>query len=419
MHSNFHKSTVLRLCSQPRTFEYISKKSAGLDPLQITEILDELVAEGKLVRKESLWVLPDDKKPLTLAFQENDSHTYIKKHMGHFEFLKVPHPLDFEWRNSKRSLNYLTDQMLKLSAPNDSVLILGMPTLFANFCERDVTQSVTLVERNTPIVNGLKKFVSHKAKIHDADIFKVQPEILGQYQCVFMDPPWYSEHFYQFVWLAAQCLQVGGTLAISIPPINTRPDIDIERIQWFQFCQQQGLCLENLYANHLEYTMPFFEFNAFRAGGIQNILPFWRKGDFAVLKKMKKQHTERKSYEEKASGWVEREIGSIRLRVKLTGEKEGDLFTFKSIVKGDILPTVSSRDKRRAEANVWTSGNRIFKVSNPALFLAYIDNLNDSSMDENYKQSVQSFISMITELEKKEYNNYLEWVYYEKERQIA
>ncbi|XVJ66919.1 MAG: hypothetical protein HEQ40_12400 [Lacibacter sp.] len=393
--------------------------SAGLDPIQISEILKGLVDDGKLIKKDSMWVLPDDKKAPTLAFQEHDSHTYLKKHMGHFEFLKVPHPLDFEWRNSKKSLNYLTDQMLKLSASNDSVLILGMPTLFANFCERDVTQSITLVERNTPIVNGLKKFVNHKSKIHEADIFKIQPEVLGQYQCVFMDPPWYSEHFYQFAWLAAQCLQIGGTLAISIPPINTRPDIDIERIEWLQFCQQQGLCIENLSANHLEYTMPFFEFNAFRAGGIQNILPFWRKGDFVVLKKIKTQFTERKSFVEKTSGWVEREINSIRIRVKSSEHVNKEILSIQSIVKGDILPTVSSRDDRRKEANLWTSGNRIFKVSNPALFLSCIDGINNESANDATKKSVQDFLSMITQLEQQEYNNYLEWVYYEMERQIA
>ena len=410
---------IIRLCSQPRTFEFISKYSSGLDPIQIAEILSELKSEGRLEKKDSMWVIPDSKKPLTLAFQDKDPHTYLKKYMGHFDFLKVPHPLDFEWRNSKHSLNYLTNQMIRLTAPNDSVLILGMPTLFANIYERDVTQSVTLVERNKPIIHGLKKFVNHKAKIHDADIFKIAPEKLGIYHFVVMDPPWYSEHFYQFVWLAARCLEVGGILAISIPPINTRPDIDIERLSWFQFCQQQGLCLENLFANHLEYTMPFFEFNAFRAGGIKNILPFWRKGDFAIFKKIKEQHSERKQYEEKASGWIEKEIDTIRIRIKPGEKDKGEAFSYVSLVKGDILPTVSSRDPRRNEANVWTSGNRIFKVSNPTLFLNCIEQLNGHNpLDDNVK-SVKQFLDMVTDLEKSEYNNYLEWIYYEMERQIA
>jgi hypothetical protein len=419
MSHNFHKNVILRACSQPRTFEYISKNGSGLDPIQISAILEELKAEGKVEKKDSMWVISDQKKPPTLLLQEKDPQTYLKKHMGHFEFLKVPHPLDFEWRNSKHSLNFLTDQMLRLSAPTDSVLILGMPTLFANICERDVSQSITLVERNRPIIQGLNKFVNHKSRIHDADIFKIDPNKLGMFQFVLMDPPWYSEHFYQFIWLAGRCLQVGGTLAISIPPINTRPDIDQERLSWFTFCQQQGLCLEGLLPNKLEYTMPFFEFNAFRSGGIESILPFWRKGDFAVFKKIKDQHTERKSYEEKASGWVEKEIDDIRIRVKPSLSDKGEQFTFESIVKGDILPTVSSRDPRRDQANVWTSGNRIFKVSNPTLFLSCLGKLQDGHANDSNMQTVRQFLDMITSLEKKEYKNYLEWVYYEMERQIA
>ncbi|HVU57737.1 MAG TPA: class I SAM-dependent methyltransferase [Puia sp.] len=418
MHTNFHKSIILRLCNQPRTFEFISKNSSGLDPIQITGILNDLEKEGLLIKKDEMWGLPEEKRLPTLEFNEKYPQNYLKKHMGHFEFLKIPHPLDFEWRNSKKSLNYLTNQMLQLSTIKDSILILGMPTLFANFCEKDVTQSVTLVERNKPIISGLGRFLNHKYKVLDADIFKISPEALDKYQCVFMDPPWYSEHFYQFVWLAARCLNIGGTLAISIPPINTRPDIDIERLNWFQFCQQQGLCLENLYANHLEYTMPFFEFNAFRAGGIENIMPFWRKGDFAIFRKVKDQFTERKHYEEKASGWEEREIDSVRIRIKPDNSGKKD-FSFESIVKGDILPTVSSRDPRRDEANIWTSGNRIYKVSNPSLFLSCIDQKRSGQSLDEVARLVNSFVGEITDLEKKEYDNYLAWVYYEMERQIA
>ncbi len=40
-----------------------------------------------------------------------------------------------------------------------------------------------------------------------------------------------------------------------------------------------------------------------------------------------------------------------------------------SLVKGDILPTVSRRDPRRRQADVWTSGNRIFQTDNPRLVL--------------------------------------------------
>ena len=98
-----------------------------------------------------------------------------------------------------------------------------------------------------------------------------------------MDPPWYSNFLYQFVWLRAKCLEPGGLMVISIPPINTRSDVDEERIKWFTFCQKQGLCIERLEPEKLEYAMPFFEYNAFRTAGTINVQPFWRKGDLAFF----------------------------------------------------------------------------------------------------------------------------------------
>jgi hypothetical protein len=316
----------------------------------------------------------------------------------------------------------LTAELQKITEPTDRVLILGMPTLFANISENALPQRVTLVERNQPIINGLKRFVDEKCLIREADIFFIAPESLGYFDCVFMDPPWYPKHFRQFVWLAARCLKVGGTLAISIPPLNTRPDIDVERLQWLQFCQQQGLCIENLYANRLEYTMPFFEFNAVRAAGIQDILPFWRKGDFVTFRKMKDQHSEREAPDHGVDGWVEKEIDTVRFRIKKESSKDVEKFSYKPLVKGDILTSVSTREPYRSlreQANLWTSGNRIYKISNPGLFLSCIDKVNGAAAKDGYAADVHSFISEITTLEKGEYSDYLDWVYYEMERQIT
>jgi len=422
MSSTFQKSFILRLCSQPRSFEFISSNCSGLDPISVNGILGELTKEGRLKKRNKMWSVTDGSKSPTLAFADHEPPPYLSKYMGHFDFLQKPHPLDFEWRNSKRSLNYLTKELQKLTDPSDSVLILGMPTLFANISENGLPQRITLVERNKPIIAGLQRFLDEKSRIREADIFLIEPGALGKFDCVFMDPPWYPKHFRQFVWLAAQCLKIGGTLAISIPPLNTRPDVDIERLQWLQFCQQQGLGIENLYANRLEYTMPFFEFNAVRAAGIEDILPFWRKGDFLTLKKMKDQASEREAPDELLNGWTEREFESVRFRVKLDKSRDAGHFSFKSLIKGDILDSVSTREPYRSlrdQANLWTSGNRIYKISNPGLFLDCIDKANGVGKTNGGHNEIRSFISEIANLEKQEYSHYLDWIYYEMERQIT
>lgn len=419
MYSEYIDSLILRLCKQPRTFEYISKSLNGLDPIQLRDAIERLENNATLYKRDNMWSVREKKKTLTLNLQSEDPQLYLKKYMGYFEFLKVPHPLDFEWRNSTSSLNYLISEVQKINSVNDRILFLGMPTLFATASIKDIPQKVTLVERNEPILRGLAKINVDKERfqILEADIFKVGPKEIGKYHSVIMDPPWYSPHFYQFMWLAAQCVEVGGVVGISLPPINTRPKIDKERIEWFSFCQKHGLCLENLYAQKLQYAMPFFEYNAFRAAGIKDILPFWRKGDFALFRKVHSDRHDRPVLDEHRINWTETEIDTVRIRIKLEKSSDSEELKITHLIKGDILPSVSTRDKRRSEANVWTSGNRIYNVSNPKRFLQLLNDFDKEKPNTKEKILIAGFIKSVTEFEKKEYNNYLDWLYHEMERQ--
>lgn len=421
MHSEYVNSAILRLCKQPRTFEFISKNLNGLDPIQVSQSLRNLELSNQLQKIDDLWSLKENNHPPLLNLLPEDPQLYLKKYMGYFEFIKMPHPLDFEWRNSTASLNYLINEIQELNSVSDKILFLGMPTLFATACIKDIPQKITLVERNKPIVKGLSKLNTDKERfrIIEEDIFKADPAKIGKYYSVIMDPPWYTPHFYQFMWLAAQCVEMGGVIGISLPPINTRPNIDKERIDWFEFCQKHGLCLENLYAQKLHYAMPFFEFNAFRAAGIKDILPFWRKGDLALFRKVHNDSFTRPEINEIKSDWIEREIETVRLRVNVgnVDEVTGQKLEIESIVKSDILPSVSTRDERREHANIWTSGNRIFKVNNPRNFVKILDELKNKSPETEDECLVSDFISAVTQFEKKEYNNYLDWLYHEMERQ--
>ena len=178
MNLDFVEKRILRLCKQPRTFEFISKNLSGLDPLKAQEALKSLETKHKIQFKNDFWMLEDNNKPPTLELFAPDPHLYLKKYMGYFDFLKTPHPLDFEWRNSTASLNYLIGKILELNNVNDKILLLGMPTLFATACIKDIPQMVTLVERNTQILKGLSTINNDEKrfKIIDADIFKVKPK---------------------------------------------------------------------------------------------------------------------------------------------------------------------------------------------------------------------------------------------------
>lgn len=426
MNYDFLKISIIRHCQQPRTFEYISKNVNGLDPILTLSILKDLEAEGKIVLIDDLWVIKEIEVNNELQIFPSEKKSTLQKYMGYFDFLKTPHPLDYEWRNSTTSLNRLTNKIQNLTKLEDKWLFMGMPTLFATAILKDIPNKVTLIERNTPIIEGLKKLITDRAqfKIIEADIFKVRPEVIPKHFCVIMDPPWYSPHFFQFMWLAAKSVAIGGMIGISMPPINTRPDISSERLTWFEYCRKLGLCIEALEPQQLEYAMPFFEFNALRAGGISNILPFWRKGDFALFRKVSESAEPRPQYKQDENHWEERQYKNVRIRIKfgsdntnfVRGDNQHNI-EIHSIIKGDILPTVSSRDTRRDNANVWTSGNRIFHVSNPELFLRTLDIILRNEPSNESEQIVCDFVKMVNDVENREFDNYLNWIYYEMERQ--
>jgi hypothetical protein len=423
MYEEFIEHTLIRLCSKPRTFEYVSRNLYGLDPTVVQEYLINLEKTGQLKRVNELWVQKkyEKRRQKIKKLDEIQHAEFLKKHIPYFDLYKKPHPLDFEWRNSSKTLHYLCELLQHINTSSDKLLLLGMPSLFVSTYLTNLTNSATLIDNNTTLLTSIRQ-LTKKSKSHyiiEGDIFNINPQKIGRYNSVFMDPPWYPDHFFQFIWLACECLEVGGVLGISLPPLNTRPGIDKERMEWFLYCQQHGLCIESIVSQRMEYVMPFFEFNAFRASGIKNIAPFWRKGDLALFRKIEEKKSVRPKSITTFNDWVEKEIDIVRFRVKKTynGKNQQQNFLIKHLIPGDILPSVSSRHPKRKSVNIWTSGNRVFQTSNPELFLRLLD-VYKYSKSNNTKEFkiVADFVRIVVDLEKKEYNNYLDWLYYEMEK---
>lgn len=417
MNTEYTEHLILKLCTQPRSLDYITNRLQGVDPVAAFHLMLDLERRELLRNTDGLWLLEEKSRQEFSDLLSLNPQLYLKSYMGDFDVFKKPHPLDFEWRNTKKSVDYLSDIVLQSTRIEDNILILGMPTLFADLCRRDIPQSVTIVERNKGVINTLKEISNSSCKVIEKDIFSAEPDKIGLFATVVMDPPWYEPHFYQFIWLASQCLHLGGTLIISIPPINTRPGIDKERIKWFTFCQEQGLCLESLLAGRLEYAMPFFEWNANRSAGV-SVNPFWRKGDLAIFQKLNRQSVIRPVHTEDTGFWHEVEYNNCRIRVKIedTDEVKDQAIEIIPLVKNQILDTVSRRNPIRERANIWTSGNRIFETNAPKqvyMTLKYMEeNIPDHSKNAT---TIFDFVQLISGFENTEYNDYLEWFYHEME----
>ena len=279
----------------------------------------------------------------------------------------IPHPLDFDWRFTESTTTSLWQLAHVLAESAERIVLLGTPSLAKRATEDRVWNGpVLLFDKNAA---GFQKATGAVEAI-EFDILHNVPSGPSA-ALVFADPPWYEDEMKSFLWCSAAFCRVGGHIAMSIPPPDTRPGISEERVRIEQAANAFGLRLVRIIPSALRYETPFFEANAMRAAGTPQSHD-WRRGDLALY--IREGHFLGKRPEFSiADLWTERTIGSTRIRLKGGPSLGFGNPVMCTIVPGNILPSVSRRDPRRTHVNVWTSGNRVFRCSGTGVLLEILD----------------------------------------------
>jgi hypothetical protein len=169
---------------------------------------------------------------------------------------------------------------------------------------------------------------------------------------------------------AAFACQPGGHVLVSLPPIGTNSHVADDRARFLRVAASLSLNLRKLDDAAILYDTPYFEANALLAKGYPNTPKAWRSGDLFVLEKAHESRSIELMRTSRAREWHEVVINRMRLFIKKAAEtSDTDVANLISIVPGDILPSVKRTDVRRKQAQVWTSGNRIFATKRPDLVL--------------------------------------------------
>lgn len=279
--------------------------------------------------------------------------------------LAVPHPLDFEWRFTPDSADALLDRCAAATSPAAPVVLVGAPTVFIRAAERGEGHRFALFDKNrTTVTRLLSTYPRTQAFVHDAC---ADPPPRRAADVTLLDPPWYDPHVRGFLWTAALSTHTGGTVLLSLPPVGTRPGIPEERDALFEWTRGVGLDLVDLEEKCIAYVSPPFEWNALRAEGIGGCPPDWRSGDLATFRvRWAGNDVDRPALYPEAERWPEVEARGVRIRFAPQSPlPSASASSFRTIVSGDVLPSVSARDVRRQAATVWTSGNRVFACSAP------------------------------------------------------
>jgi|SRR5579862_105007 len=280
--------------------------------------------------------------------------------------LPVPHPLDFDWRFSRSTSDSLLDRACSLSSRHGLIGLMGAPTLLARANARGLHQRMWLIDSS----NAMTRHCAENFPTVPIFPCNIMMDQLPRTKAavIIADPPWYREHIQTFLWAAAMLSNRHAHIIVTLPPLGTRPGLDREREFIFRWIGKLGLKVVSLEERGAEYLSPPFERNALAACGLSNLPTTWRHGAVLHLAAPSLRRVPRpNTLEEKP--WAEEVLQGVRFRIRHGQNGKFQSPFLRSIVSGDILPTVSRRDPRRRLVDVWTSGNRVYKCSGSGILV--------------------------------------------------
>lgn len=281
--------------------------------------------------------------------------------------LPLPHPLDYEWRFTPDAARSLLNRAAELTPAGGDLLLFGTPGLAVEALTLPIGRRLAFLGEANCVTDQL--LALNRATGSPLSIAFCSGGLPRESaDAVLLDPPWYLDFVRPMLAAAAHACRPGGVVLISLPPDGTRPSAEADRRATIAFAQRLWLAIIEHSPRAISYDTPFFERNALAAAGIYPP-PQWRRGDLIVFRKTRASTKLQPASSARRRDWTEVGIGRMRLFIRGGGEARSGAASLISLVKGDVLPTVSRRDPRRRLADVWSSGNRIFRTDNPQFVL--------------------------------------------------
>ena len=320
----------------------------GVDPFTTRKAVERLISESRIPGHVI------DERPM--PSQEGQAGLAVPG-------LPLPHPLAFDWRFTASTANELLQRSFESTSPGETIALLGTPSLYMLSHQLETLRRYVLVDQNQSLTFSLPTSTT-RGEFHCDDVFRGHPS-LPPAQLVIADPPWYEHEVIGFLESSAQICANPRMVYISFPPVGVRPGVKQERARVIAAAHRAGLLLVGHEPLVLSYATPFFEYNALLADGFTTVCPNWRRGDLLLFQAQGTACTFIEKPAPNGNSWADMDVFGIRIWVR-----EGVFDGFEdprltSIVEGDILPAVSLRDSRRKDANVWTTGNRIYHCAGP------------------------------------------------------
>ena len=305
--------------------------------------------------------------PATVVSAHHEASTRRFEPPDGRSLLPLPHPLDFEWRFTPDAARDLLNALSSLTAADDDVLLFGTPGLAAEALSLPTNRRLAFLGEDNVVTRRLIALND----VTDSPMsvaFCSAGVPVNSANAIVLDPPWYIDFIRPMLAAASAACRRDGFVLVSLPPVGTRPSAHTDHETLVRFAARIGLDLVDELPLALVYDTPFFEANALAASGI--FAPSrWRRGDLVIFRKSRKLIRPVDLASGRRREWIETSVGRMRLFVKPDFDSTKGMEGLVPIIDGDILPSVSRRDRRRRGAQIWTSGNRIFRTDNASLVI--------------------------------------------------
>ncbi len=273
--------------------------------------------------------------------------------------LPPPHPLSSNWRFTRKTAARLLERVKSSTKPTNRVALVGVPSVFFLAGIEKVPLHFVLLDDN-PLLASRVPIDSDGMEFRHCDVKKDEVDIPPAH-IVLADPPWYEGDVLEFLRTSARVCTDGGTVFLGFGADGTRPGISEERQRIIEEAHKIGLRYKGTESLSLAYATPFFEHNALRAANFKHVPPSWRRGDLLEFHRDRSVPLMEETGTATKCSWTEACIREIGLRVRTDSQPRFADPRLIPLVSGDILPTVSRRDELSKAADVWTTGNRIYR----------------------------------------------------------
>jgi len=265
-----------------RSIGEIAHEGGGFYPLELRTLLDELVKEGKITCSTEGYNLA-----LSTTTNTNSIKSNSQQDLNFSIELPEPHPHDYDWRFDNQTASLLAKMLVAEVSRQDSALLLGAPSVFVELTKFQNAPHTILIDKSAELINYLNQQpLSHSFVAVNHNL---SPSILWQSNkpigVILCDPPWYLEYYAAFLLQAAYVANPGAIIAVSLFPMNTRPNAVTERWEILEIARKLGLHFQSIQAGKLRYKTPSFELASLHSSSIE-IGNNWRLGDLIVFRKV-------------------------------------------------------------------------------------------------------------------------------------